>query len=109
MTLSPTRIRLAWLVAILADAIQIGLISFTGPFGGWLTSAPLDILAMILLWVLIGWHWALMPSFIFEFLPIVEIAPSWSLATWIALRKRNVPLPELNGLVGQSHPTKPLD
>jgi hypothetical protein len=53
---------------------------------------------MAVLWSLLGWHWALAPSFLFEFLPIVELAPTWTLATWIAVRKRKAemtpPFPE---------------
>jgi hypothetical protein len=84
---TPKRIHLAWMVAILVDAVQIGLFPITGTLSSWL-GAPLDILAMGLLWSLLGWHWALAPSFLFELLPIAELAPTWTLATWIVVRKR---------------------
>ena len=84
---TPTRIHLAWLVAIVVDALQIGLFPVTGGMSIWLDK-PLDLLAMGLLWRLLGWHWALAPSFLFEFLPIAELAPTWTLATWIVVRKR---------------------
>jgi len=76
-------------VAILADALQVGLFPLTGALSTWL-NAPLDLLAMGVLWRLLGWHWALAPSFVFEFLPFVELAPSWTLATWIVTRKRSL-------------------
>jgi hypothetical protein len=85
--ISPKRIRAAWVVAILMDALQIGLFPITGTLSTWL-GAPLDLLAMAILWALLGWHWALAPSFLFEFLPIAELAPTWTLATWIVARKR---------------------
>ena len=81
------RIQLAWIVAVLVDALQIGLLPVTGGFSLWLDK-PLDVVAMVLLWRLLGWHWALVPSFIFEFLPIAELAPTWTLATLIIVRKR---------------------
>lgn len=84
---APKRIQVAWMVAILVDATQIGLFPVTGALSTWLDK-PLDILAMVLLWRLLGWHWALAPSFLFEFLPIAELAPTWTLATWIIVRKR---------------------
>ncbi len=95
--ISANRIRVAWMVAILVDALQIGLLPITGGLSLWVDK-PLDILAMALLWRLLGWHWALAPSFLFEFLPIAELAPTWTLATWIVVRKRKaeqqIPLPE---------------
>jgi hypothetical protein len=88
MTLSVSkRIRLAWIVAILVDALQIGLLPLSGGVSMWLDK-PLDVLAMVLLWRLLGWHWALVPSFFFEFLPIAELAPTWTLATLIIVRQR---------------------
>jgi hypothetical protein len=91
---TPTRIRIAWVVAIATDAIQIGLFPLTGTLSTWF-GAPLDILAMAILWRLLGWHWALAPSFLFEFLPIAELAPTWTLATWIVVRKRKADLRNL--------------
>lgn len=84
---TPMRIRMAWTFAIVVDALQIGLFPITGTLSTWL-GAPLDLLAMAFLWRILGWHWALAPSFMFEFLPIAELAPTWTLATWIILRKR---------------------
>lgn len=83
------RIHWAWLVAILVDALQLGLFPITGTLSTWV-GTPLDILAMFLLWRLLGWHWALAPTFLFEFLPFVELAPTWTLATWIIVRQRKV-------------------
>jgi hypothetical protein len=82
------RIQLAWTVAILCDALQIGLF----PISTWL-DAPVDLLVMGILWSLLGWHWALLPSFVFELLPIAELAPTWTLATWIIVRKLKTEMP----------------
>ena len=85
--ITPRRIHLAWTVAILVDALQIGLLPVTGTLSTWMDK-PLDVLAMLVLWRLLGWHWALAPSFVFELLPFAELAPTWTLATWIVVRKR---------------------
>jgi len=84
---SSKRTQAAWVVAILMDALQVGLFPVTGTLSTWL-GVPLDLMAMGILWALLGWHWALAPSFVFEFLPFAELAPSWTLATWIIVRKR---------------------
>jgi hypothetical protein len=82
-----SRHRAAWIIALVVDAIQIGLISTTGPFS-FLIDIPLDLVAMAILWRLLGWHWVLLPTFVIEFLPIAELAPSWTLAVWIITRRQ---------------------
>lgn len=100
------RRQLAWIIAILVDAIQIGLFPLTGTLSTWI-GAPLDLITMGILWGLLGWHWALAPSFVFEFLPIAELAPTWTLATWIASRKQAAETPELSGPAGPGGPAGP--
>lgn len=102
----PRRIHVAWLVAILVDAIQVGLFPLTGSLSTWI-GAPLDLIAMGILWALLGWHWALAPSFIFELLPIAELAPTWTLATWIASRRHRTGLPEISGPAEPPGPAGP--
>jgi len=85
--LTPARLRAAWLLALAVDAIQIGLLPTTGPLS-FLLDAPLDLAAMFVLWRLLGWHWAFMPSFLIELLPVVDLAPTWTLAVWLATRKK---------------------
>lgn len=86
-TVTPARIRAAWAVAVLVDVLQLGLVPVTGPLGAWLAT-PLDLAAMAALWALLGWHWAFAPSFVFEILPVADLAPTWTLATWIVVHKR---------------------
>ena len=84
--LTPSRARAAWIVALLADGIQIGLAPFTGALSTWVDK-PLDVVVMIALWRLLGWHWVLLPSFLVELVPYVEVAPTWTLAVWLATRR----------------------
>jgi hypothetical protein len=76
-------------LAVLADAIQIGLFPIFGP--GFISPANiiLDFLAFALFWRLVGWHPALLPGFLFEQLPLVDLAPTWTLAVWIAIRRNS--------------------
>lgn len=83
--ISPARVRAAWAVALVTDAVQVGLGAASGGVSSWL-DAPLDILAMVVLWRLVGWHWVFLPSFALEFLPYVEFAPTWTLAVLVATR-----------------------
>jgi len=85
--ISPRRIRIAWILAIAVDALQLGLFPVTGTLSTWLDK-PLDLAAMGALWYLVGWHWALLPTFAFELVPFVELAPTWTAAVWLISRKR---------------------
>ena len=90
--LSKARLRAAWIVAIGVDAIQIP-VEATG-FLGWLLGAGLDVVTMIVLTVLVGFHWAFLPSFLTEWIPYLDYAPLWTLAVLLATRGRGEsPLP----------------
>ena len=82
---SPARRRAAWILALAVDALQVGLLPVTGTLSTWL-NAPLDLATMAVLWRLLGWHWAFLPSVAVELLPYVEVVPSWTLAVWLATR-----------------------
>jgi len=87
--LSKTRIRVAWAIALVVDALQLA----TAPaeLGGppvWLIEGGVDLVAMAVLWAVVGFHWALLPSFATKLLPFVDIAPTWTLAVFLATRGR---------------------
>jgi len=87
---TPTRIRIAWALAIGVDALQLGLFPISGSLSTWFDK-PLDLAAMGVLWYLVGWHWALLPTFVVELVPFVELVPTWTLAVWLMTRKRKAP------------------
>jgi hypothetical protein len=80
------RIRLAWAVAVAADAIQIGAAPFVAE--GFMSplNDGLDVAVAISLIFLIGWHVAFVPSFLVKMLPIADLAPTWTLSVFIATR-----------------------
>ena len=84
--LSTTRIRLAWAIALAVDAIQIPA-DFAGP-AGWFLGAGLDVLTMIVMWAMLGFHWAFLPSFLTEAVPYLNMAPFWTMAVALATRGR---------------------
>jgi len=93
-SLSKTRIRIAWAIALTVDAIQVPATA-AGPVG-WFLDAGLDLITMVVLWALLGFHWAFLPSFLTEWIPYLNLAPLWTLAVALATRGRggtDPPLP----------------
>jgi hypothetical protein len=89
LSLSKTRLRVAWAIALAVDAIQLA----TAPaeLGGppvWFIEGAVDLVAMAVLWAVVGFHWAFLPSFATKLLPFVDIAPTWTLAVFLATRGR---------------------
>jgi hypothetical protein len=83
--------RLAWMVAILADALQIGAFPLFAE--GALSPADmvLDILVAALLIRLLGWHWAFLPSLAAELLPGFDLFPTWTAAVFFVTRAQVKP------------------
>ena len=91
---SPLQIKLAWAVAVGIDALQVLILPTTAPGGFSPVEWFLDLLAMGLLWALLGWSWAFLPSFIIELVPWIDITPTWTLAVLVATRGKGVvPIP----------------
>lgn len=81
-------------VAIGLDAAQLALFPLFGEGFASPASDVLDCLAFIFFWRLIGWHIALLPSFIIKIIPVLDLAPTWTIAVLIATRPRQgSPLP----------------
>lgn len=84
--LTRTRMVLALVVALAADAVQVPL----SPFGWMFFDEIVDIVVMALTVWAIGFHLLLLPTFLLEVLPGIEILPTWTgcVITVIILRKR---------------------
>jgi len=89
--LTRTRVRSAYAVAVAADALQFVL----GPFGWAFADQALDVVAMIAISWLIGFHPLLLPTFALELLPIADELPTWTacVALVVMLRRRMPPSP----------------
>jgi hypothetical protein len=80
--------RLAWLVAMAADAIQIGLLPLFAE-GGFSPADPiLDLIVAAVLTRLIGWHWAFVPTILAELVPGLDLFPTWTTAVLFVTRQR---------------------
>jgi hypothetical protein len=84
--LTRQRIVASLAVAAATDAVQLLL----GPFGITFADEVLDVIAMIVTWRLLGFHALLLPTFVLEVLPIVDILPTWTgcVGIVVAMRKR---------------------
>jgi hypothetical protein len=81
---------LAFAIAICADAIEMGLMpvfseGFASPADDFL-----DAVVCLILTLMLGWHFVFMPSFLFKLIPMVDLAPTWTIAVLIASRKLRV-------------------
>jgi hypothetical protein len=78
----------AYAVAMGADFVEIcgspifGE-GFASPFNDFL-----DVVVCFVLSAMIGFHIAFLPSFLIKMIPVVEIAPTWTLAMLIATRNQ---------------------
>ena len=82
--LTRRRIVLAFLLAGLADALQLAL----GPAGLFFFDEIIDVVVVIAMTLLIGFHPLLLPTFIVEIVPIVDMLPTWTACVGAMLRKR---------------------
>jgi hypothetical protein len=78
--------RLAWLIAIAADAIQIIGLPVFAPGAISPADTVLDLAVAALLARLLGWHWALLPSFAAELVPGLDLFPTWTAAVFFMTR-----------------------
>ena len=97
---TPSRraIQIARAVAIVADALQLVLLPlFVEGFASVLNDA-LDVVVGIVLIRLIGWNPVFLPTMVVELLPFGNLAPTWTIALFIATRSRQTSLPPKESL-----------
>src|ERR1051325_8924406 len=82
--LTRCRILLACAVAVIADIIQVAL----GPFGWAGPDEVLDIVVMVAMTALIGFHPLFLPTFVAEFIPMVDVLPTWTACTILVISLR---------------------
>ena len=84
--LTRNRVRFAYAVAVTADTLQLLL----GPLGWVFVDQIVDMVAMCLTWRAIGFHPLLLPTFALEFIPMIDMLPTWTacVALVVTLRKK---------------------
>ena len=86
--LTRRRVWLAFVVAVVADGLQF-LFASLGPIG-WFLDEVIDVIAMILASGLLGFHFLFLPTFVVEFVPVVDMLPTWTacVSAVVLLRRR---------------------
>ena len=87
MTGAGRRILTARCIAIIADAVQIVLIPIFAGGAASMVDDALDVAVGITMTALVGWHWVFLPTFVAEIIPMVDLAPTWTIAVFIATRR----------------------
>jgi len=84
--LTRARIVAALAVGVAADVLQVVLL----PLEWMFAQQIVDVIAMGLTMWLLGFHLLLLPTFLLEFIPLVDMLPTWTgcIVAVIALRKR---------------------
>jgi len=82
------RIRTARLVAIVADLLQIGLFPIFGEGLASPLDEVLDVGVCLILTSLVGCHFAFLPTFVVELVPIADLIPTWTIAVFLATRQK---------------------
>lgn len=89
-TISPQltgrRAFLALTVAVVADLLQLMLVPVSWTFA----QAAIDVVAMLFVLPLLGFHLLLLPTFAIELIPGVAVLPTWTGCVWavIALKMK---------------------
>jgi hypothetical protein len=87
------RVRAARFIAVAADLLQIVLFPVFAPGAVAPWDDALDfVVAAALVWLL-GWNWALLPSFVAELVPGLDLVPTWTMAVFFATRQKKPELP----------------
>jgi hypothetical protein len=75
---TPRRKRIALVVAVLADATQLGLLPVFWLGGLSLPDDVLDLAVAVVLAITVGWSWRLAIALAIELVPGVALFPSWT-------------------------------
>jgi hypothetical protein len=91
--MTPARVRAARFIAVGADILQMALFPLFAE--GFISPVDdvLDVVVFVALTSLVGWHYAFLPSFIVKIVPMIDLAPSWTVAVFLATRQKAEPPP----------------
>jgi hypothetical protein len=85
-TLKAPEHRMAWAIAIAADALQIAAFPLFAEGAVSPADSLLDIFVGFVLIRLLGWHWAFLPTLAAEMIPGADLFPTWTAAVWFVTR-----------------------
>lgn len=76
----------AFTIAFGVDALQLLVFPLFGMGAKNPMVIGLDLVTAFVMWRLLGWHWAFLPTFVAELLPFVDLFPTWTLAVAFVMR-----------------------
>ena len=79
--------RMAWLVAIAADALQIAVTPLFAEGAFSPADTVLDVAVALVLVRLLGWQWAFLPTLMVELAPGADLFPTWTAAVFFVTRQ----------------------
>ena len=87
-SLKTPELRLAWTIAIAADALQIA--AFPVFVEGAISPVDtlLDVVVGFFMIKLLGWHWAFLPTAAAKLIPGADLFPTWTAAVWFVTREQ---------------------
>lgn len=98
-TLTPRRVKLAFAAGIIADILQlpvnlsffsIGLATIGGEIPLEALDVGIDVVAALVINGLLGFHWALLPTFALELVPGLDALPTWTACVaYVAFKRRD--------------------
>jgi hypothetical protein len=94
------RVAIARGLAAAADALQIVLFPLFGEGFASPADLVLDGVMALALTMLVGFHWSYLPGAALELIPGADLAPSWTVAAWLATRKVGEPGKQTRWFVG---------
>lgn len=102
-TLTRRRVQLAFATGIVADILQlpvnlsffsIGLATVFGEVPLEAIDTGIDVVAGLIINGLLGFHWALLPTFLIELVPGLDAAPTWTACVaYVAYKRRDRIIP----------------
>ncbi|HEY1434219.1 MAG TPA: hypothetical protein VGG65_02530 [Thermoanaerobaculia bacterium] len=94
------RVLAARIIAVVADAVQLGFLPLFVEGAASGLDDGLDVVVGAAMVTLLGWHWAFLPAFLAELVPGLDLAPTWTIAAFIATRSSDQ---------SEIHPPSPSD
>jgi len=85
--ISARRLWTARALALSADTVEWVFLPLFGEGLASPAADALDVLMCGLMTWLVGWHLAFAPTLVVKLLPVVDLAPCWTLAVFIATRR----------------------
>lgn len=101
------QVKAARIVAASADLLQIVLLPAFFP--GSLSPAAdvIDVVVALVMLRLLGWHWAFLPTFVVELVPLVDLVPTWTAAVFLVTRGLETPAAPPQVIVSPRPPVSP--